>query len=87
MNLVAKEFVCARDDGRGDEMLHSEAWVLAIHSIREVYVEKKGRWLVRMVTACRTRWHLPRARITVPPLSERWLSDHHAESIKRRTDR
>jgi hypothetical protein len=68
-------------------MFHTEGWTSTIHTIRDVYVEKKERWLIRMVTACRTRWHLPRPRITVPPLSERWLSDHSAESIKRRADR
>ena len=68
-------------------MFHAEAWTFAVHTIRSVCVEKKGRWLGRTVTAYRKRWHLPRARITVPPLSDRWLSDHDAESIKRRADR
>ena len=68
-------------------MFHTEAWTFTIHTIRGVCVEKKGRWLERMVTVYRTRWHLPRARITVTPLSDRWLSDYDAESVKRRADR
>lgn len=68
-------------------MFHTEGWTSTIQTIRGVCDEKRGRWLQRMATAYRKRWHVPRVRITVPPLSERWLNDHYAESIKRRADR
>jgi len=68
-------------------MFHTEGWTSTIHTIRGVYVENRGRWLEWMAMAYRKPWHVPRARITVPPLSERWLSDYDTDSVKRRADR
>ena len=68
-------------------MFHTETWTFALHTIRNVCMEKKEHWLERMAAAYRKKWELPRARITVPPLSDRWLSDYDVESIKHRGDR
>jgi hypothetical protein len=68
-------------------MFHFEAWTSTIQTIRGVCVENRERWLQQMETTYRKRWHLPKARITVTPLSDRWLSDYDTESIKRCADR